>query len=306
MQSLVRAQTRQVNSLFSEAEKLLREGEETGDSGQEYTAGVKFLQVQRGAPKHNKLMKLKKETGIVRLIERVENDYLREKKMHILDEDLLYVIDEKANTVDLQESGRTNLSPNDPELFVLPALSEAMSELEGRAERGEISGERAEHEREKIHREYADKSERLHNIHQLLKAYALFEVDVDYVVQDGQVIRLLLEIPERVAHDGNTVKKPVFKPELSRVPLPEIHRQLLLPGPLAGQPDQIAGAVNPGNIQEFSSGQFQAVPPLTAAEVKNIVIFLQAGNPDNQVHVRPGILLVLDHIPVGFNVSGVE
>lgn len=188
VQSLVRAQTRLVNSLFSEAEVLLSEAEEEDDSGKEYAAGVNFLLVQRGAPKHNKLMKLKQETGIVRQIERVENDYLREKKMHILDESLLYVIDEKANTVDLQEEGRTNLSPNDPDLFVLPDLSEKMSSLEGKVEDGAISDERAELKREEIHREYADKSERLHNIHQLLKAFALFEIDVDYVVQDGQVI----------------------------------------------------------------------------------------------------------------------
>jgi len=186
--SLVRAQTRLVNSLYSEAENLLQQAEEEEDSNKEYNAGVNFLLVQRGAPKHNKLMKLKKETGIVKLIERVENDYLREKKMHILDESLLYVIDEKANTVDLQEDGRTNLSPNDPDLFILPDLSEKMSALEGKAESGDISDEKAEHERETIHREYADKSERLHNIHQLLKAYTLFEIDVDYVVQDGQVL----------------------------------------------------------------------------------------------------------------------
>ncbi|MFC1559119.1 preprotein translocase subunit SecA [Gemmatimonadota bacterium] len=186
--SLVKAQTRLVNSLFSEAERLLEEAGEEEDSNKEYSAGVKFLLVQRGAPKHNKLMKLKKETGIIKLIERIENDYLREKKMHVLDDDLLYVIDEKANTVDLQENGRTNLSPNDPELFVLPDLSEKMSALEGNVESGDVSNETAELEREKIHREYADKSERLHNIHQLLKAYALFEIDVDYVVQDGQVL----------------------------------------------------------------------------------------------------------------------
>ncbi len=188
VQSLVRAQTRLVNSLFSEAERLLNEAEEEEESNKEYTAGIKFLQVQRGSPKHNKLMKLKKETGIIKLLERVENDYLREKKLHVLDEDLLYVIDEKANTIDLQDSGRSNLSPNDPDLFVLPDLSGIMSELEGKVESGDLSDERAEHEREKFHRNYADRSERLHNIHQLLKAYTLFEIDVDYVVQDGQVI----------------------------------------------------------------------------------------------------------------------
>ncbi len=188
VQSLNRDQVRLVNTLFSEAEKLMAEGEAEGDSEKEYRAGIRLLQVQRGAPKHNRLMKLKKETGVIKLIERVENDFLREKRLHELDEDLLYTIDEKANTVDLQEGGRQNLSPNDPDLFVLPDLSEIMSDLEGRLEQGEISAEKAELEREQLHREYADKSERLHNIHQLLKAYALFEKDVEYVVQDGQVL----------------------------------------------------------------------------------------------------------------------
>ncbi len=188
VQGLVRAQTIFINSLFAEAEKLLKEGKEEGDSQKEYLAGIKMLLVQRGAPKHKQLMKLKKETGIIKLIEQVENDFLRDKKMHELDEDLFYAIDEKANTVDLQEKGRQHLSPNDPDLFVLPDLSEKMSELEGKAQDGDISTEETELRRDQIHREYADKSERLHNIHQLLKAYALFEVDNDYVVQDGQVI----------------------------------------------------------------------------------------------------------------------
>jgi len=188
VQNLVRAQTNFINSLYSEAEKLLEEGEEEEDSQKEYTAGIKMLQVQRGAPKHKRLMKLKKETGIIKLIERVENDFLRDKKMHELDEDLFYAIDEKANTVDLQENGHNNLSPNDPDLFVLPDLSEKMSSLEGKAQDGDISTEEADLQREQIQNEFADKSERLHNIHQLLKAYALFEIDNDYVVQDGQVI----------------------------------------------------------------------------------------------------------------------
>ncbi|MFO7768608.1 MAG: preprotein translocase subunit SecA [bacterium] len=188
VQSLVRAQTRLVNQLFAEAEELLGDLEEEGDPDKEYTAGLKLLQVQRGAPKHNRLMKLKKETGVIKLIEQVENDFIREKRMHELDEDLLYVIDEKSNTVDLQEQGREQLSPSDPDLFVLPDLSEKLSELEGRAQEGEIGLEELEHRREQIHNEYSDKSERLHNIHQLLKAYALFEKDVDYVVQDGQVM----------------------------------------------------------------------------------------------------------------------
>jgi preprotein translocase subunit SecA len=185
---LFRAQTQAVNKLFIEAEQLLAEFENDQDKEKEYQAGIKLLQVQRGAPKQNRLMKLKKETGVIRLIERVENDFLREKRLHELDEDLYYIIDEKANTVDLQDAGRQHLSPRDPDLFVLPDLSERLSEIEGKAQRGEIPAEELELRREQITQEYSDKGERLHNIHQLLKAFALFEKDVDYVVQDGQVI----------------------------------------------------------------------------------------------------------------------
>ena len=186
--ALFRAQTQAVNRFFTEAETLLQQAEESGDKDTEYRASIRLLQVQRGAPKHNRLMKLKKETGVIRLIERVENDYLREKRLHELDEDLYYAIDEKANTVDLQDAGREHLSPRDPELFILPDLSEKLSELEGRAQQGEIPTEEVELRREQIQREYSDKSERLHSIHQLLKAYALFEKDNDYVVQEQQVI----------------------------------------------------------------------------------------------------------------------
>jgi preprotein translocase subunit SecA len=188
VEALFRAQTQAVNKSFIEAEQLLTEFEQDQDRDKEYQAGIKLLQVQRGAPKQNRLMKLKKETGIIRLIERVENDFLREKRLHELDEDLYYVIDEKANTVDLQEAGRQHLSPREPELFILPDLSERLSEIEGKAQRGEIPAEELELRREQITREYSDKGERLQNIHQLLKAFALFEKDVDYVVQDGQVI----------------------------------------------------------------------------------------------------------------------
>ncbi len=188
VEALFRAQTQAVNKLFIEAEQLLAEFEQDQERDKEYQAGIKLLQVQRAAPKQNRLMKLKKETGVIRLIERVENDFLREKRLHELDEDLYYVIDEKANTVDLQEAGRQHLSPRDPELFVLPDLSERLSEIEGKAQRGDIPAEELELRREQITREYSDKGERLQNIHQLLKAFALFEKDVDYVVQDGQVI----------------------------------------------------------------------------------------------------------------------
>jgi preprotein translocase subunit SecA len=114
-----------VNSLVAEGEKLLNDENED-----EYGAGIKLLQASRGAPKNKKLAKLLQEVGVKKLIRRVENDYIRDKKLHEVDEDLLFAIDEKAHTIDLTDKGRDALSPNEPEMFILPDLSEKLHELE--------------------------------------------------------------------------------------------------------------------------------------------------------------------------------
>ncbi|RMF64340.1 MAG: preprotein translocase subunit SecA, partial [Calditrichaeota bacterium] len=150
-----------------------------------YEAGIKLLQASRGAPKNKKLAKLMQEVGVKKLIRRVENDYLRDKKMHEIDEELYFAIDEKAHTIDLTDKGRDALSPNDPEMFVLPDLAEELHKLESDES---LSPQEKAARRIKLQEEYADKSERLHNISQLLRAYSLFERDVEYVVEDGKVM----------------------------------------------------------------------------------------------------------------------
>ncbi len=178
VEQLVKKQTNLVNSILVEAEKLLEEGKE-------YEAGIKLLQVSRGAPKNKKLMKLLQEVGVKKLIRRVENDYLRDKKMNEIDEELYYAIDEKAHTIDLSDMGRDALSPHDHEMFVLPDLSEKLHEIESNSELTEPQKLEA---KTKLQNEYHEKSERLHNISQLLRAYSLFEKDVEYVVSDGKVL----------------------------------------------------------------------------------------------------------------------
>ncbi len=179
VQQLVRKQTHLVNQIVARAEKLLQEGEE-------YEAGVLLLQATRGAPKNKRLMKLLLEPGIKKLINRVENDFLRDKRMHEIDDELYFVIDEKQHTIDLTEKGRQELSPNDPELFVLPDLGEEISKLEADES---LSAEEKLKKREELEQLYAERSERLHNISQLLRAYSLFEKDVDYIVtDDGRVV----------------------------------------------------------------------------------------------------------------------
>ena len=180
VERLVKAQTSWVSATLSEAEALLK------DPSKEAEAGIKLLQVQRAAPKHKRFTKLlSDQPGVKKLITRTELEYLRDKRLHELDEDLLYSIDEKARNVDMLEKGRELLSPQDPERFVVPDLAAQLSELEGK---DELSAEEKIGLRDEIYRSYAARNERIHNVQALLKAYSLFERDVEYVVQDGKVM----------------------------------------------------------------------------------------------------------------------
>ena len=177
---VVRAQTQLANQWLAEAEALIK------DPQQEYAAGEKLLQVQRSAPRHKRFTKLlSDQPGLKKLITRVELDYLRDKRMHELDEALVYVIEEKQRNVDLLEKGRELMSPQDPDRFVVPDLAAQLSELEGRED---LTPEQKIQARDEIYRTYAAKNERIHNIQALLKAYSLYEKDVEYVVQDGKIL----------------------------------------------------------------------------------------------------------------------
>jgi preprotein translocase subunit SecA len=174
VERLVQGQNGLVNRFISEAEKMLA-GEET------YEGGIRLLQVKRGAPKHKRFLTMMEEPKYKKLVDRVELDFIRDKRLDELDGELFYSIDEKSNICDLTDKGRRALSPGDPDFFVLPDLSQADEELGGTEE------ERIKRRR-KLEREYSEKGEKIHNITQLLKAYSLFERDVEYVVSDGQVV----------------------------------------------------------------------------------------------------------------------
>lgn len=178
VESLVRSQTHLVNRIVADAVKLLEENNED-------EAGILLLRAVRGLPKHKKLTKLMNEVGVKRLIKRVENDFLRDKRMHEIDEELFYAIDEKGHTIDITEKGRDALSPNDPEMFVLPDLSEGTHVIENDES---MSTEEKVAAREKLDAEYMNKADRLHSIQQLLRAYSLYEKDVEYVVNEGKVV----------------------------------------------------------------------------------------------------------------------
>jgi len=186
---LVRSQTNLVNKIVSDGERLLKENEN------DYEAGIRLLQASRGAPKHKRLAKLLHEVGVKKLIRHVENDYLRDKKMHELDEELYYAIDEKSHVIDLTEKGREALSPRDPSMFVLPDLSETIAKID---DDPSMDDETKRKEKEKLHLEYGEKSERIHNISQLLRAYSLFEKDVEYVVTDDGKVMIVDEFTGRL------------------------------------------------------------------------------------------------------------
>jgi preprotein translocase subunit SecA len=174
VERLVQSQNALVNRLLSEAQKML-EGEET------YEGGIRLLQVKRGVPKNKRFLSMMEEPKYKKLIDRVELDFIRDKRMDELDGDLFYSIDEKSNICDLTDKGRLALSPGDPDFFVLPDLSMADEEL------GSTDEERIKR-RQKLEKDYGEKGGKIHNITQLLKAYSLFERDVEYVVSDGQVV----------------------------------------------------------------------------------------------------------------------
>ena len=187
--ALYRKQTRTVNRLVAEAVR----GLESEDS--EYEAGEKLLAAKRGGPKNKRLMKLfADQPSVVRLVQRVEGDYMREKRLHEIDERLLFAMDEKGSNVHLSDAGLDELSPGDPAAFVVPDLSEVVGEIQ------EDETRSVEEKRAKItelEEEYADKSQRIHVIHQLLKAYTLFHKDERYIIGDNGAIVIVDEFTGR-------------------------------------------------------------------------------------------------------------
>lgn len=161
-----------------EAKKLL-------DGDQRKEAGIQLLQVRRASPKNKQLLKLEQEPGIKKLVDDTELHYLRDKSLHVIDEENYFTIDEQANVVNLSEKGRQFVSPNNPEMFVLPDLSEQIGKID---KNEKLTKKEKIFEKEQSYKEYAKKSETLAVLHALLKSNKLFEKDVDYVVQEGRVI----------------------------------------------------------------------------------------------------------------------
>jgi len=143
-------------------------------------------------PKNKKLLKMLNETGVKALLQRTQLDAIadrklpiRQQKMRDVEDNLYFVLDEKGHSVHLTERGAEMMSPNDPGLFIVPDISQAIHDVEKDTER---TPEQRVEARRQIEAEYATKSEKLHSIHKLLQAHALYERDVDYLVVEGQVL----------------------------------------------------------------------------------------------------------------------
>jgi preprotein translocase subunit SecA len=174
------------------ANTLVGEGERAFEAGDTETAGIKLYQSQMGAPKNKRLLKMLQETGAKQLVQKMELNHLADRKLPAakqqyrdIEEDLLYVLDEKGHTVHLTDRGVDFMSPQDREAFVLPDISLEVHRID---KDEEMTPEEKLAARAEINREYAAKSERLNIVHQLLRAHALYEIDVNYVVQEGQVL----------------------------------------------------------------------------------------------------------------------
>jgi preprotein translocase subunit SecA len=178
VEQLFRKQAALVSKMVAEAEALLKEDNE-------YEAGIKLLAAQRGAPKNKRLIKLGKEAGVKKLIQRVELDFMRDKKLHEMDDLLYFSIDEREHSINLNEMGRSLLSPEDQALFVLPDITEGIHEIDSD---DSLSADEKLKRKEQLYQLHAERSEKNHAISQLLKAFSLFEKDVEYVVQDGKVM----------------------------------------------------------------------------------------------------------------------
>ena len=177
VEKLVRAQTTLVNELVARGEEEWEEDE--------YAAATKLLIASRGMPKNRKLMKMFQMTGVKAAIRTVENDYMRDKKLHELDEELYFFVDEKSHIIDMTDQGRNQIAPSNPEAFIMLDLAEAFHNIDADTS---LSDEERLQKKEEVQDRHADRSNTIHHISQLLRGYTLYEKDVEYVVQDGKVL----------------------------------------------------------------------------------------------------------------------
>jgi preprotein translocase subunit SecA len=182
---LVRRQNEMVNTLVADGERALAAGDQS-------QASLLLYKAQLGGPKNKRLMKQLQEPGVKQLVQKMELEHIADRKLPAakqqyrdLEDDLLFVLDEKGHTVHLTDKGTDFLSPSDHDEFVLPDIAVEVGRVDHDAS---LSAQEKLDARRALEIEYARKSEVLNIIHQLLRAHALYEKDVNYVVQEGQVL----------------------------------------------------------------------------------------------------------------------
>ena len=180
VERLYTQQRSNVTQLLNEAKRLIAAGDKE-------EGGKILLRAYKGLPKYNPLIKYLSEPGIKQLLINTENFYMQDnnKQMHLITDDLLFVIDEKQRSVELTEKGHEFIArgTNDNRFFVLPDVGAEISELE----KMELSPEEKLQKKDELLADYALKSERVHTVNQLLKAYTMFEKDVEYVIMDNKI-----------------------------------------------------------------------------------------------------------------------
>ncbi|MBT3169302.1 MAG: preprotein translocase subunit SecA [Candidatus Cloacimonetes bacterium] len=180
IQKLVSAQNVMVKRFLFEIKNQLNNAEYEASE-----VGRLLLLVKRAAPKNKSFMKLMKDGELKKLVTDYEGYYLRDKIMHEIDAELFFTVEERQNSVELSEKGNDFVAEKDPNLFVMQQLDELLSEIDSN---DEISAKEKAKRKDAATSKFIDKSEKLHNIKQLLKAYMMFEKDVDYVVVENKVM----------------------------------------------------------------------------------------------------------------------
>ncbi|MBQ8034533.1 MAG: preprotein translocase subunit SecA [Bacteroidales bacterium] len=171
----------------SEVTKLLNEAKKLISEGNQEEGGKILLRAYKGLPRYNPLIKYLSEPGIKQILLNTENLYMQEnsKHMHIITDELYFVIDEKQKSVELTDKGHELIAKNvsDSKFFILPDVGAEISELEKLT----LTPEEKQMKKDEILADYALKSERVHTVNQLLKAYTMFEKDVEYVTMDNKI-----------------------------------------------------------------------------------------------------------------------
>ncbi len=182
IERLVNAQRNYITGILNEAKKLINEGKTGVEEG-----GMALLRAHRGLPKSKALIKFLSEGANKQILQKAENYYMQDqnKEMHKVDAELFFVIDEKHNSVELAEKGieLITASGEDPHFFIMPDVGTLIAEIE----KSSLEAEEKIAQKDALMRDFSIKSERIHSVNQLLKAYTLFEKDVEYIVDEDKV-----------------------------------------------------------------------------------------------------------------------